>query len=93
MVDQEKPMVFDEENNRMVTVDEYYNNIDTNLRYYNCYDIQNVNPNVIYHNCVVSVPAIDLSEAVDRQENLAAISGALEDIVGEVESFRFEEVA
>ena len=92
MVDQGKPMIFDEENNKMVTVDEYYNSID-NLRYYNCYDIQNVNPNVIYHNCVVSVPAIDLSEAVDRQENLAAISGALEDIVGEVESFRFEEVA
>lgn len=36
MADQGKPMVFDEENNKMVTVDEYYNSIDTDLRCYNC---------------------------------------------------------
>jgi len=29
---------------------------------------------------------------VDRQENLVAISGALENIVGEVDSFSYEEV-
>ena len=63
------------------------------MRQYNCYDIETVSKEVDYLNCVVSVPTIDLSEAVDRQENLAAISGVLESIVGEVESFRFEEVA
>jgi hypothetical protein len=40
----------------------------------------------------VSVPKIDLSEAVDRYENLVAVSGALESIVGEVERFSMEEV-
>jgi len=92
MADQGKPMVFDEENNKMVTVDEYYNSIDTDLRCYNCTDIKTVNTDVEYFNCKVFVPSIDLSEAVDRQENLAAISGALENIVGEVESFSYEEV-
>ncbi len=41
--------------------------------------------------CLVSVPVVDLSEAVGRQENLAAISGALESIVGPVESFSYKE--
>jgi len=63
------------------------------MRQYNCYDIETVSKEVDYKNCVVFVPTIDLTEAVDRQENLAAISGVLESIVGEVESFRFEEVA
>ena len=63
------------------------------MRQYNCYDIQSVNPDVIYHNCVVSVPTIDLSTPEDRLDNLAAISWALESIVGQVDSFRYEEVA
>jgi len=41
---------------------------------------------------VVIVPAIDLSTPEDRLENLSAISGALESIVGEVDSFSYEEV-
>ena len=92
MADQGKPMVFDEENNKMVTVDEYFDSIETNMRQYNCYDIKTVNTDVEYFNCTVLVPTIDLTEAVDRQENLAAISGVLESIVGEVESFSYEEV-
>ena len=63
------------------------------MRQYNCYDIKTVDNQNHYGTCSVIVPTIDLSEAVDRQENLAAISGVLESIVGEVESFRFEEVA
>ena len=62
------------------------------MRQYNCYDIKTVNTEVEYFNCTVFVPDIDLSEAVDRQENLVAISGALENIVGEVDSFSYEEV-
>jgi hypothetical protein len=62
------------------------------MRQYNCYDIETVNKDVDYINCTVLVPTIDLTEAVDRQENLAAISGVLESIVGEVESFSYEEV-
>ena len=61
------------------------------MRQYNCYDIKTVNTDVEYFNCTVFVDDIDLSEAVDRQENLVAISGALENIVGEVDSFRYEE--
>jgi hypothetical protein len=62
------------------------------MRQYNCYDIKTVNTDVEYFNCTVFVPDIDLSEAADRQENLVAISGALENIVGEVDSFSYEEV-
>ena len=62
------------------------------MRQYNCYDIKTVNTDVKYFNCTVFVDDIDLSEAVDRQENLVAISGALENIVGEVDSFSYEEV-
>ena len=61
------------------------------MRQYNCYDIKTVNTDVEYFNCTVFVDDIDLGEAVDRQENLVAISGALENIVGEVDSFRYEE--
>jgi len=62
------------------------------MRQYKCYDIKTVNTDVEYFNCTVFVPDIDLSEAMDRQENLVAISGALENIVGEVDSFSYEEV-
>lgn len=60
-------------------------------RNYKCYDIDREDGNVDVISCLVSVPAIDLSEAVGRQENLAAISGALESIVGPVESFSYKE--
>ena len=60
-------------------------------RNYKCYDIDAHDKSKDIISCLVSVPAIDLSEAVDRQENLAAISGALESIIGPVESFSCEE--
>lgn len=87
-------MIFDEENNKMVTVDEYFGSIDSgqHLRYYKCTNIETVSKEVEYKNCVVNVPAIDLSTPEDRLDNLAAISWALESIVGEVDSFRYEEV-
>jgi hypothetical protein len=62
------------------------------MRYYKCTNIETVD-GTPYNSCVVSVPAIDLSEATDRYENLVAVSGALENIVGEVERFTMEEVS
>jgi len=62
------------------------------MRYYKCTDIETVD-GTPYNSCVVSVPAIDLSEALDRYENLVAVSGALESIVGEVERFSMEEIS
>ena len=61
------------------------------MRYYKCTNIKTVD-GTPYNSCTVSVPEIDLSEAVDRYENLIAVSGALESIVGEVERFTMEEV-
>ena len=61
------------------------------MRYYKCTDIETAD-GTPYNSCTVSVPEIDLSEAVDRYENLIAVSGALESIVGEVERFSMEEV-
>ena len=60
-------------------------------RDYICTDIDADDKSKNIISCLVSVPAIDLSDAVDRQENLAAISGALESIVGPVESFSYKE--
>jgi hypothetical protein len=62
------------------------------MRYYKCTNIETVD-GTPYNSCVVSVPAIDLSEATDRYENLVAVSGALESIVGEVERFSMEEIS
>lgn len=62
------------------------------MRYYKCTNIETVD-GTPYNSCVVSVPKIDLSEAVDRYENIVAVSGALEAIVGEVERFSMEEVS
>ena len=58
---------------------------------YRCYDIDREESGVKVISCLVTVPVIDLSDAVGRQENLAAISGALESIIGPVESFSYEE--
>jgi hypothetical protein len=60
------------------------------MRYYKCTDIETVD-GTPYNSCIVDVPTIDLSEAVDRYENLVAVTGALEAIVGEVERFSMEE--
>lgn len=60
------------------------------MRYYKCTNIETVD-GTPYNMCIVGVPEIDLSEAVDRYENLVAVSGALESIVGEVERFSMEE--
>jgi hypothetical protein len=62
------------------------------MRYYKCTNIETVD-GTPYNSCVVSVPAIDLSYATDRYENLVAVSGALENIVGEVERFSMEEIS
>ncbi len=61
------------------------------MRYYKCTDIETVD-GTPYNSCVVSVPAIDLSDPLDRCDNLVAISGALENIVGEVNRFSYTEV-
>lgn len=61
------------------------------MRHYKCTNIETVD-GTPYNYCVVSVPKIDLTEAVDRHENMVAVSGALEAIVGEVERFSMEEV-
>ena len=60
-------------------------------RDYVCTDIDTDDKSKNIISCLVSVPAIDLSDAVGRQENLVAISGALESIVGPVESFSYKE--
>ena len=61
------------------------------MKYYQCTDIETVD-GTPYNMCIVGVPAIDLSEAIDRYENRVAITGALESIVGEVERFSYMEV-
>ena len=62
------------------------------MRYYKCTDIQTVDGKS-HDSHIVTVPEIDLDEAVDRYENLVAVSGVLEGIVGEVESFSYKEVS
>lgn len=58
------------------------------MNHYRCFDIV-TEDGTPYNSCVVTVPAIDLSTALDRYENIVAISGALENLVGSVESFRY----
>lgn len=60
------------------------------MNYYRCFDIQ-TEDGTPYHSCVVTVPVIDLSTPENRYENLVAISGALENIVGSVETFSYVE--
>lgn len=57
---------------------------------YRCYDIV-TEDGTPYNSCVVTVPVIDLSTPEDRYENLVAISGALETLVGPVETFSYSE--
>lgn len=58
---------------------------------YKCFDIV-TEDGIPYNSCVVTVPEHDMSCAVERQEHLVAVSGALESLVGSVESFRYERV-
>ena len=59
---------------------------------YRCYDIV-TEDGTPYNSCVVTVPVIDMSQPEDRYENLVAISGALENLIGPVETFSYSEEA
>jgi hypothetical protein len=61
------------------------------MRYYKCTNIETVD-GTPYNSCVVSVPEIDLSTPENRYENLVAVTGCLESVVGEVERFSMEEL-
>tara|TARA_B100002019_G_scaffold280134_1_gene282737 strand:+ start:173 stop:403 length:231 start_codon:yes stop_codon:yes gene_type:complete len=68
--------------------------MDPNFRYYDCSHIINEITGEEENNLtiMVAVPKIDLSTAENRQENLAAISGIVEQQYGcGVESFTCEE--
>ena len=70
------------------------NAMDQNFRYYDCSNIVNEITGEEENNLsiMVAVPKIDLSTAENRQENLAAISGIVEEQYGGgVESFTCEE--
>ena len=68
--------------------------MDPNFRYYDCSNIVNEITGEEENNLsiMVAVPKIDLSTPENRQENLAAISGIVEQQYGAgVESFTCEE--
>jgi len=70
------------------------NAMDPNFRYYDCSNIVNEITGEEENNLsiMVAVPKIDLSTAENRQENLVAISGIVEQQYGGgVESFTCEE--
>ena len=70
------------------------NAMHPNFRYYDCSNIVNEITGEEENNLsiMVAVPKIDLSTAENRQENLAAISGIVEEQYGGgVESFTCEE--
>ena len=70
------------------------NAMDQNFRYYDCSNIVNEITGEEENNLsiMVAVPKIDLSTPENRQENLAAISGIVEEQYrGGVESFTYEE--
>ena len=70
------------------------NAMDPNFRYYDCSNIVNEITGEEENNLsiMVAVPKIDLSTPENRQENLAAISGIVEQQYGAgVESFTCEE--
>ncbi len=70
------------------------NAMDPNFRYYDCSNIVNEITGEEENNLsiMVAVPKVDLSTAEDRQENLAAISGIVEQQYGcGVQSFTYEE--
>jgi hypothetical protein len=57
---------------------------------YRCFDIV-TEDGTPYNSFVVTVPSIELSKPEDRHEHLVAISGALENLIGPVESFSYSE--
>ena len=68
--------------------------MDPNFRYYDCSNIVDENTGVEQDNLsiMVAVPKIDLSTAENRQENIAAISGIVEEQYRRgVQSFTYEE--
>ena len=68
--------------------------MDPNFRYYDCTNIVNEITGEEERNLsiMVAVPRIDLSTPENRQENLAAISGIVEEQYrGSVQSFSYEE--
>ena len=70
------------------------NAMDPTFRYYDCSHIVNEITGEEENNLsiMVAVPKVDLSTAEDRQENLAAISGIVEQQYGcGVQSFTYEE--
>ena len=70
------------------------NAMDPNFRYYDCSHIVNEITGEEENNLsiMVAVPRIDLSTAENRQENIAAISGIVEEQYGwDVQSFTYEE--
>jgi hypothetical protein len=64
---------------------------------YKCYGITLEDGSFLQDEYVVGVSKVDMSDPLDRQEHLAAISGSLESVVGrEIESYsymRIEDVA
>ena len=68
--------------------------MDPNFRYYDCSNIVDENTGVEQDNLsiMVAVPKIDLSTPENRQENIAAISGIVEEQYRRgVQSFTYEE--
>ena len=68
--------------------------MDPNFRYYDCSNIVNEITGEEENNLsiMVAVPKIDLSTAENRQENIVAISGIVEEQYRRgVESFTYEE--
>ena len=68
--------------------------MDPNFRYYDCNNIVDeiTGTEQVNLSIMVAVPKIDLSTAENRQENLAAISGIVEQQYGcGVETFTCEE--
>ena len=70
------------------------NTMDPNFRYYDCSHIIDENTGEEQDNLsiMVAVPKIDLSTPENRQENIAAISGIVEEQYRRgVQSFTYEE--
>jgi hypothetical protein len=65
--------------------------------HYQCYDIKLEDGSFLQEEWVVTVSKVDMSDPLDRQDHLTAISGTLESVVGrDIESFsymRIEDVA
>ena len=70
------------------------NAMDPNFRYYDCKNIIDETTGIEQDNLeiMVAVPKIDLSTAENRQENIVAISGIVEEQYRRgVESFSYKE--